>query len=1348
MRPFFVHGEMVRRAVAIHVLEPEDIAAVKGSTLKPPELLRALQEGGYLRAPVVEALGRLVELRPVTISGNMTANTKRPSAGGTVERTGESQLNVGGTLATDDESPTGLNVGGTLQTEEETTRALNVGARTLETEDAPTGALHLNAQTGTTDEDSDGAPSKLNVKGGTLASDLDTTDTEGPKANVKRSTVESYEGSKPNRLNVKTGTQDSTKSGTVSPDAETKLKTRGTIAGYTKAGTLAPNAGTKLNTGGTLGGTMGGTVAPDDGPGINSGGTAAGGLNVSGDTLEAEERGGTLIAEDPFPALQKAEEWDGLVDLSSLDPPRRQILEGAAFGRIAIRLGYVTWEQLSKAYSTPGVRVEDYLTQRGFVDPTKAMEIFELCQTKRAVCWNCFALLPSAESNCTSCGKRQVAITLTAAAKKQRGIEGFPDEGGTFGDYELLKRVAEGGMGVVYRARQLKLNRVVALKVMRGGNMASRARRRRFLQEAEAVAALKHPSIVPVFEIDEAAGYPFYTMDFVEGSSLDQYVIQNKPDQKQIAELLRKLADAVSHFHLHGIIHRDLKPDNILVGSDALPKIIDFGIAKKLGEDKKGQTLEGSVLGTPHYMSPEQAAGRVSEVDVRTDVYALGTILYELLTGAPPWKDLPQAALVVAIQEQDPPAIRSKRPDIDVDLDAIVQKAMAKERERRYQSALELEQDIDRYLKNMPIVARPASIVYRLKKAVIRRLPQVVAASVVLLMFAAVATYGQVQKMRFRARMDSELATARDPALKLEQRRDHALGVTKEDPENGEAKALLGQIDTEINQAKVVEERTRQVRLDKEKADREKAEAELVAQKANEALNIQKELERKAKEKEEQDRKDALARASSLYEVAVNQPVTLGAFLKLTEAFAALPKGASPERSKIEAKQVALALDLARTSIDANEATKADDWFRTATSFEAAKSPDAKPQVDAVKAKLDDLLSGQHLVVEAVALMDKASAGPERFIRARELLKQAKGVKPEDLEKPLKRATDECMASARDLLAKADKLAESDPKQAIALIYRAKNFAADLLPDEISRLLGRSEVKLAENAQRLTAQIFDSDPRRALAVLDDALAAVKAPELTSLLKKERSARSKLLGNAALNEQVAFVPQLSSPSCSALYMTRREITNAEFRDFVAGGGYLPQSGFFDKAVDVSKFVDESGRPGPRSWSNGTFGDLKNASLPVRGITVHEARAFALWRSAKKGGGKWRLPKAQEWEVAAGWSPETGKVLAYPWGATFDSKKLVCATRDHLPLPVGQWNDDRSPLGLLDMAGNVSEWVDGGSAPVIKGASSSIDRMSASVFASVLQNQTPPADPPRSLIEYVGFRLVLEIPEEGP
>src|SRR5262249_40969759 len=154
---------------------------------------------------------------------------------------------------------------------------------------------------------------------------------------------------------------------------------------------------------------------------------------------------------------------------------------------------------------------------------------------------------------------------------------------------------------------------------------------RRFLWEAEAAAGLKHQSIVAVHEINEVAGYPFYTMDFVEGLPLDDYAARNKLSPRQVSALVRNIADAVQHFHLHGIIHRDLKPENVLVGEDGVPKIIDFGIARRMDRNTRF-TIEGAVFGTLHYVSPEQATGRVADVDTRSDIYALGAILYHLLT--------------------------------------------------------------------------------------------------------------------------------------------------------------------------------------------------------------------------------------------------------------------------------------------------------------------------------------------------------------------------------------------------------------------------------------------------------------------------------------------------------------------------------------------------------------------------------------------------------------------------------------------------------------------------------------------------------------------------------------------
>ncbi len=295
-----------------------------------------------------------------------------------------------------------------------------------------------------------------------------------------------------------------------------------------------------------------------------------------------------------------------------------------------------------------------------------------------------------------------------------------PEVGKLFADkYELLSEIARGGMGVVYRARQLDLKRIVALKVMLAGAYAAEEERRRFVLEAEASARLKHPHIVPVYDIGEVGGNLYFTMDYVEGAPLSER--KRALDRAALLEVMIKVCDGVAYAHQRGIIHRDLKPANIMMTAGDEPLIMDFGLAKQVEvADADGApslvTREGAIMGTPHYMPPEQASGEVSEIDVRSDVYTLGVILYELFTGQLPFSGRAVSELLLRIFNDDPQPPRRLDPTIDPDLEAIVLKALEKPKERRYQSAAELRDDLRRLRDGLTVTARRATPLYRARK--------------------------------------------------------------------------------------------------------------------------------------------------------------------------------------------------------------------------------------------------------------------------------------------------------------------------------------------------------------------------------------------------------------------------------------------------------------------------------------------------------------------------------------------------------------------------------------------------------------------------------------------------------
>jgi hypothetical protein len=315
--------------------------------------------------------------------------------------------------------------------------------------------------------------------------------------------------------------------------------------------------------------------------------------------------------------------------------------------------------------------------------------------------------------------------------------------GKRIGGYQLVRVIGEGGMGVVFEAEQEHPRRIVALKVIKPG-FANTELLRRFKLESEVLARLQHPGIAQIHEAGTAdAGFgpqPYFAMEFIHGLPLREYAKSHQLSTRQRLELMAKVCDGVEHAHQRGIIHRDLKPGNILVDEAGQPKILDFGVARVTGSDAQAtrQTDVGQLVGTLAYMSPEQVTADPLELDTRSDVYALGVILYELLALRLPYQlsqQLPEA--VRAIREEDPTKLSSISRAYRGDVETIVEKALEKDKERRYSSAAALATDIRRYLADEPIMARPASTAYHLQKFARRHKALVVATAVVFAVLVA-----------------------------------------------------------------------------------------------------------------------------------------------------------------------------------------------------------------------------------------------------------------------------------------------------------------------------------------------------------------------------------------------------------------------------------------------------------------------------------------------------------------------------------------------------------------------------------------------------------------------------------
>jgi TolB-like protein/predicted Ser/Thr protein kinase/Tfp pilus assembly protein PilF len=352
-------------------------------------------------------------------------------------------------------------------------------------------------------------------------------------------------------------------------------------------------------------------------------------------------------------------------------------------------------------------------------------EIRVLMSSVLRVCRKCGAEIfaDAPEALCTAClfetglgllsNDDPSADGVTRATRRDRGR---PAKASTdFGDYELLEVIGRGGQGVVYRARQKSLNRTVALKVIALGHWATDAHLKRFRREAEAAASLDHSGIVPIYEVGERDGSCYFSMKLVEGGQLDEVAKRESVPIRRAVELIAKVARTVHYAHEHGILHRDIKPGNILLDQKGEPHLTDFGLAR-LVENESTVTRTMEVLGTPSYMAPEQAVGNNDVVSSVTDVYGLGAVLYQLLTGQPPFAGGTTYETIKLLLDTEPRPPRLLNPKIDRDLSTICLKCLEKDPKRRYSSALALAEDLERWLKHEPILARHTGIIGRSRK--------------------------------------------------------------------------------------------------------------------------------------------------------------------------------------------------------------------------------------------------------------------------------------------------------------------------------------------------------------------------------------------------------------------------------------------------------------------------------------------------------------------------------------------------------------------------------------------------------------------------------------------------------
>jgi serine/threonine protein kinase/tetratricopeptide (TPR) repeat protein len=345
--------------------------------------------------------------------------------------------------------------------------------------------------------------------------------------------------------------------------------------------------------------------------------------------------------------------------------------------------------------------------------------------TRDKICARCGAKI-SARFPGRSCAACLIETALGGDGEEERS----PHSSATpmimdFGDYELLEEIGRGGQGVVFRARQKSLNRTVALKVIGLGQWSSTPHLKRFRQEAEAAASLEHPQIVPIYEVGERDGSCYFSMKFVEGGQLDEVIKREPMPVRRAVELLVKIARTVHFAHARGILHRDIKPGNILLDKNGEPHLTDFGLARLI-EQQSTVTNSFDVLGTPSYMPPEQASGHAKELTSAADVYSLGAVFYQMLTGEPPFAGGTTYETIRLVLEAEPRNPRTRNAKVDVDIATICLKCLEKDPSKRYPNAKALAEDLERWLRHEPVQARRTGLFGRARKWV-RRNPTIMA---------------------------------------------------------------------------------------------------------------------------------------------------------------------------------------------------------------------------------------------------------------------------------------------------------------------------------------------------------------------------------------------------------------------------------------------------------------------------------------------------------------------------------------------------------------------------------------------------------------------------------------------
>ncbi len=905
-------------------------------------------------------------------------------------------------------------------------------------------------------------------------------------------------------------------------------------------------------------------------------------------------------------------------------------------------------------------------------------------------------------------------------------------------NYEIIDELARGGMGVVYKAKQKSLNRTVAIKLMLSGANASEMEKKRFIREAEATAALKHPNIVDIIEIGQYEGNFYFAMEFVEGETFDAYCKRADITLEQKLEKFVDVLEGMQFAHEHKIIHRDLKPVNVMLDKAGTPKIMDFGLAKKLKdtedeEELSLKTATGAIMGTPHYMSPEQASGDTHNIDTRTDIFALGVIMYEMVTGVRPFRGNSIQEIMYSIFNAEPQRPTEMLKGLDWELEAIILKAIEKEIPTRYHSVEEMKKDIQRFLNGETIQARKISRLYLLKKKIKKNKLQFAMAAVITILVLASASYFSWAYYENKQKTARMIAGYEDDSKELITKAEELLGegavrLDYSDVETKleETKKVLANLET-VDKDNITLQKTR-IRIDQAQKDiKDKITHASALKKCEKAEAVLGQAIKDLKEGDENDdkkkriegKKGVLNAMQQFNEAYIMKPdlarandgryqsaMVLGSAAKHDKGFdLAILMFTQAEGIKKTAEVAKL---LKETEDEANDLQKYKDFVDQGKVDLAAKKWDeaernfgfAKDitESDEVKKLLEQTEYGREL--------DEAKATAQRgnfqeSIKRLASLKQDTRVSEEDKNK-----LDGEIAKAR----------QEGIKSHLKI---AQGYFQKL-----------DYVKADKELDKVFALDSENGPAKELRTLITELTSI--PENMVYIKGGEFQKG-----TAEAEASNPVGKLELPS---YYISKYEVSNAEYNLFIQDGGYTNEKYWDEEGWKaVKNYVCTDGKTaGPSTWIEGKY-PVGQEDYPVTGISLYEARAYAKWKSSNSAR-TFRLCDEFEWEKAASWNPETKKQQVYPWGQNWD---MSMGNFGDDPEKIGYVKTDCSPYGCFDVAGNVAEWVDSqnGAAGGLRGGTYGLPESILKIFARGFYRNRPETYHYRS--PFVGFRIASSV-----